>query len=316
MSSKKKKATGARATAAALRTTARAQSSSGDGDSNGNKGGVSAALAAAPSPVAQSSSHGVVAGAHRSPFGSRLVLVTVGTTRFDALIAAINAEAAELVDWMQMAGFGRIMLQIGAGAVEPLQLQEEAQRRAASAAGATAAHSSSTSKAATVPTVSWFRFSPDMLLHVAASDLVVSHAGAGSILEALRLHRPLLVVVNDALMHNHQMEVADALQQGRFLYQCQPRSLMHTLRTANWSPPIEPAITLQRADSHEASGGDQSYQLLRYPPVQSDAFPQLLEQHVEQVLRPASPTAALVPALFTTVLPALLAFAITWILFQ
>jgi beta-1,4-N-acetylglucosaminyltransferase len=313
MSSKKKKVTGARATAAALRTTARAQSSSADGDSNVNKGGVSAALAAAPSPAAQSSSHGGVAGAHRSPFGSRLVLVTVGTTRFDALIAAINAEAAELIDWMQMAGFGRIMLQIGAGAVEPLQLQEEAQRRAASA---TAAASSVTGKAATVPTVSWFRFSPDMLLHVAASDLVVSHAGAGSILEALRLHRPLLVVVNDALMHNHQMEVADALQQGRFLYQCQPRSLMHTLRTANWSPPIEPAITLQRADSHDASGGDQSYQLLRYPPVQSDAFPQLLEQHVEQVLRPASPTAALVPALFTTVLPALLAFAITWILFQ
>lgn len=246
------------------------------------------------------------------------MLVTVGTTRFDALIAAINDEAVELIDWMQMAGFGRIMLQIGAGAVEPLQLQEEAQRRAAAAAGSTAAAvTSSTGQSVSGPTVSWFRFSPDMLLHVSAADLVVSHAGAGSILEALRLHRPLLVVVNDALMHNHQMEVADALQHGRFLYQCQPRSLMHTLRTANWSPPIEPTITLQR-DSHgqEASGGDQSYQLLRYPPVQNDAFPQLLEQHVEQVLRPASPTAALVPALFTTVLPALLAFAITWILFH
>ena len=44
--------------------------------------------------------------------------------------------------------------------------------------------------------------------------MVVSHAGAGSVFEALRADKSLLVVVNDTLAGNHQEELAEALVAG------------------------------------------------------------------------------------------------------
>jgi len=38
------------------------------------------------------------------------------------------------------------------------------------------------------------------------AQLVVSHAGSGSVFEALKLRKQLVVVVNDALMDNHQVQ--------------------------------------------------------------------------------------------------------------
>lgn len=59
-----------------------------------------------------------------------------------------------------------------------------------------------------------------------AAALVVSHAGAGSIFEALRAGKPLLVVTNSALMDNHQSELADALAAGKHLVACEPPGLL------------------------------------------------------------------------------------------
>ena len=50
----------------------------------------------------------------------------------------------------------------------------------------------------------YFKFAPGLEEHLARARLVVSHAGAGSVFEALRLGKPLVVVVNDTLMDNHQ----------------------------------------------------------------------------------------------------------------
>lgn len=57
-----------------------------------------------------------------------------------------------------------------------------------------------------------FPFSSDITSHIENSDLVVSHGGTGSILDALRLNKPLLVVTNDLLMDNHQVEVAEQFE--------------------------------------------------------------------------------------------------------
>ncbi|CDO96114.1 unnamed protein product [Kluyveromyces dobzhanskii CBS 2104] len=49
-------------------------------------------------------------------------------------------------------------------------------------------------------------------------DLVISHAGTGSILDALRLEKKLIVVVNDTLMDNHQQLIADKFAHQRLLW--------------------------------------------------------------------------------------------------
>ena len=56
-----------------------------------------------------------------------------------------------------------------------------------------------------------YRFKPSLAADFESSSLVVSHAGAGSVFEALRAKKPLLVVVNPILADNHQTELADAL---------------------------------------------------------------------------------------------------------
>ena len=40
---------------------------------------------------------------------------------------------------------------------------------------------------------------------------VLSHAGSGSILDAMRISVPLIVVPNTDLLHNHQLELAEVL---------------------------------------------------------------------------------------------------------
>jgi beta-1,4-N-acetylglucosaminyltransferase len=50
-----------------------------------------------------------------------------------------------------------------------------------------------------------------------AEGLVVSHAGSGTILQALRVDVPLVVVPNSELLDNHQVELADALAEQEYV---------------------------------------------------------------------------------------------------
>lgn len=61
-------------------------------------------------------------------------------------------------------------------------------------------------------------------------DLVISHAGAGTCLEVLYKRKPLIVVINEDLMDNHQIELADELEKNGYLFYCTCNSLKDALK--------------------------------------------------------------------------------------
>lgn len=133
------------------------------------------------------------------------VFVTVGTTRFDALVRVLDGEAFQRA--LRAKGFVRVVIQRGRGEYVPREGDPHH----------LGLHLHS------------FDFAPSMAAFIHEASLVISHAGSGSIFESLRAHKPLLVVVNESLMDNHQRELADALTQQRHLLSATPSTLVSTL---------------------------------------------------------------------------------------
>lgn len=121
---------------------------------------------------------------------TKSVFVTVGTTKFDELISSVTERST--LEALKNNGYSSMILQIGHGNFLP----EESH----------------------VIKISHYRFKPDIGPDMCNSDLVISHGGAGSIMQALGLGKPLLVVVNDKLMDNHQYELAEKLYEEKRLF--------------------------------------------------------------------------------------------------
>ncbi|KAF8389488.1 hypothetical protein HHK36_026183 [Tetracentron sinense] len=81
--------------------------------------------------------------------------------------------------------------------------------------------------------VDYFTFSSSIADHLKSASLVVSHAGSGSIFETLRLGKPLIVVVNEDLMDNHQSELAEELAERKHLFYARPQTLLQTITDMN-----------------------------------------------------------------------------------
>ncbi|KAF3329890.1 aspartate--tRNA ligase [Carex littledalei] len=122
------------------------------------------------------------------------VFVTVGTTSFDKLVEAVDS--APVKEALFRRGFSHLQIQIGRGTYLPSKVsgQEGCLE------------------------VDYFTFSPSIADHLKAASLVISHAGSGSIFETLRLNKPLVVVVNEDLMDNHQAELAEELANRKHLF--------------------------------------------------------------------------------------------------
>lgn len=119
--------------------------------------------------------------------------------------------AALLVDQ----GFGRLVLQIGTtGTYRPGQLLPEGQGAGRHGSGLQ---------------VEVFTLVPSLADYISRADLVVSHAGAGSLFEALRAGKKVLAVPNGALMDNHQVELASELAAQKFLFWCEVAGLQGAL---------------------------------------------------------------------------------------
>ncbi|XP_048191558.1 LOW QUALITY PROTEIN: putative bifunctional UDP-N-acetylglucosamine transferase and deubiquitinase ALG13 [Perognathus longimembris pacificus] len=124
----------------------------------------------------------------------KCVFVTVGTTSFDELIECVSAP--DNLRIIQSLGYSRIILQIGRGTVIPKPFSTESF------------------------TLDVYRYKDSLKEDLQLADLVISHAGAGSCLETLEGGKPLVVVVNEKLMNNHQLELAKQLYKEGHLFYC------------------------------------------------------------------------------------------------
>ena len=131
------------------------------------------------------------------------VLVTVGTTQFDLLIETVLQDKNVLKSLVDCLHVEKIILQTGTSRIpsfEPLPISLE-----------------------------HYPYRKSIENDIQQADLVISHAGAGTILQTLEAHKPLLVVVNEKLMNNHQLEIAHEMEKQGYLYHCTCSTLAETL---------------------------------------------------------------------------------------
>lgn len=138
----------------------------------------------------------------------RSVLVTVGTTEFRELVEAASTEAfgrrlAEL-------GYTSLRVQVGRGPKPDFQGTIQKLER------------------------TWFDVTPDMPGEMRKATLIISHGGAGSVMEALSFRtKPIVVCVNETLMGNHQEELAAELSQRNHIVLATPKTLCDALRRSD-----------------------------------------------------------------------------------
>jgi UDP-N-acetylglucosamine transferase subunit ALG13 len=112
----------------------------------------------------------------------RIVLVTVGSTDFDPLVRAADEAARHLSQ--------PVVAQIGVGSYEPRNAE-------------------------------WFRMAPSLEPYYERADVVVSHGGAGTILEVLRRGIRLVCVDNPDRPDQHQRDIIGHMASLRRLVWCE-----------------------------------------------------------------------------------------------
>ncbi|KAJ3054084.1 N-acetylglucosaminyldiphosphodolichol N-acetylglucosaminyltransferase catalytic subunit alg13 [Rhizophlyctis rosea] len=138
---------------------------------------------------------------------AKSVFITVGTTRFDSLVSATLSPP--FLSLLKSQGFTTLKLQHG--------------------------NSSLPTTSSSFPiTTTTYPFKPTLLPDMLSADLIISHAGSGSIFESLEARKRLLVVVNTELMDNHQVELAEALAEEGVLAWCTVESLLDNVERRVW----------------------------------------------------------------------------------
>jgi beta-1,4-N-acetylglucosaminyltransferase len=124
----------------------------------------------------------------------KCAFVTVGTTRFDLLIETIIHDSNVIQTLVDCLHIDKLILQTGNSQMPSYD---------------------------NIPiSIEHYKYKDSIENDIQQADLVISHAGAGTILQTLEAHKPLLVVVNEKLMNNHQLEIADEMEQQGYLFHC------------------------------------------------------------------------------------------------
>ncbi|KAF9116330.1 N-acetylglucosaminyldiphosphodolichol N-acetylglucosaminyltransferase catalytic subunit alg13 [Mortierella sp. AM989] len=140
------------------------------------------------------------------------VFVTVGSTRFDRLVNATSSPALQQL--LLSLNYTHLTIQHGQSPIQAL----------------------SESSSTTQMQVDTYPYKPTL-----KEDMERS----GSILEALRLRKKLIVVVNEDLMDNHQLELGSALGEQGYLVSCTVAELENTIKARKY----ESLIPFPEADT-------------------------------------------------------------------
>lgn len=141
---------------------------------------------------------------------SGTVFITVGTTEFDELIKSIDT--VDFLKSLEKINCTHLVVQIGRGLYEPIVIVSN--------------HG--------IPIkVEVYRFKPNLDEDMNRAKLIISHCGAGSILEAVKNEKELIVVVNSSLQDNHQTELADAMSAAGYCISTTPQALCSIIESKN-----------------------------------------------------------------------------------
>ncbi|GJQ14078.1 hypothetical protein GpartN1_g5869.t1 [Galdieria partita] len=164
----------------------------------------------------------------------RKVFVTVGSTSFDELIAAINKQS--FLAAIQSLGVEEIKVQYGNGKVLPRTSHNEKLK------------------------LESFQYKSSIIEDFNWADLVISHGGAGSVLESLRAKKKLIIVVNKELMENHQLELAEALTRNGYALLASTESLVEAIKNLDFQklkplpePNVFPVVTVLHQELNNCS---------------------------------------------------------------
>jgi beta-1,4-N-acetylglucosaminyltransferase len=135
-----------------------------------------------------------------------------------------------------------------------------------------------------------YDYAPTLIPHMEKSSLIITHAGAGCVLEALRTPlveeapfpgRKIVVVTNPALQDNHQIELATELHLRNYVVSCTPMYVNWTL-ARSFSVIMYPnlldrfATSIFDRDLLEAVQAVHAVQLAPFPAQDPDRFRKLL----------------------------------------
>jgi len=156
--------------------------------------------------------------ASATEFG-RMAFLTVGSTYFEELVRAADTDAFARA--LRARGFARLVMQVGYGPYRVRRLVSSGEGRAVHASGLS---------------VEVVGYEATVHGRLSEAELVITHAGAGSIFEALAMGRTVVAVPNPRLAGNHQEQLARELARGGHLFACAPGELVATI--AGYDPSL------------------------------------------------------------------------------
>ena len=155
---------------------------------------------------------------------SRQCVVTVGSTQFESLIRSVNT--SEFFSSMTSLGITSVLIQKGRSKYDFKPINT------------------------TIP-YQVVQYKQNLADDIRNAALVVSHAGAGTILDAARHGVPTVVCPNGLLMGNHQRPLAEALAARRHVFSVEAEEVAEKIRGLNFDDLFEmPQVDIKLVQKH------------------------------------------------------------------